>query len=276
MKMANILNLRHSREVLLKLLTWDLARQYFIHKIEEGLYQEYMNKDRDLFPRKLQEDKFIMARNLIRAVDRGLKEGLISKKVWSKFINSLFLIYAKNKRKIDCFVQEYGQKPPGFLTLSPTHLCNLKCEGCYANSYHQTKESLPFSVATRIIAEQKNLWGSHFTVISGGEPLIYRSEGRDIFELFADHPDTFFLMYTNGTLIDIKTAKRLAEVGNVTPAISVEGFEEETDRRRGKGVFKKILHAMENLRQEGVPFGVSITAMRHNAELVLSEEFIDF
>ncbi|RLE09458.1 MAG: radical SAM protein, partial [Candidatus Aminicenantes bacterium] len=125
-------------------------------------------------------------------------------------------------------------------------------------------------------AEQKDLWSSHFTVISGGEPLIYKSEGRDIFDLFADHPDTFFLMYTNGTLIDANTAKKLAEVGNVTPAISVEGFEEETDRRRGQGVFKKILHAMENLRQEGVPFGISITAMRHNAELILSEEFIDF
>jgi len=276
MEMLNLLKSNRSRGFLLKLLTWDLARQHLIHKIEEGLYQEYMKKDPNRFPRKVQEDKFLMVRTMIRGIDRGLKEGLISRNVWPKFINSFLSIYSKNKEKIESFVQEYGQKPPGFLTLSPTHLCNLKCEGCYANSYHQTKEALPFSISTRIIAEQKDLWSSHFTVISGGEPLIYKSEGRDIFDLFADHPDTFFLMYTNGTLIDANTAKKLAEVGNVTPAISVEGFEEETDRRRGQGVFKKILHAMENLRQEGVPFGISITAMRHNAELILSEEFIDF
>jgi hypothetical protein len=66
------------------------------------------------------------------------------------------------------------------------------------------------------------------------------------------------------------------DMGNLTPGISVEGFEKETDQRRGKGVYKKILAAMENLRSEGVPFGVSITAMRHNWDLVSSDEFYDF
>jgi MoaA/NifB/PqqE/SkfB family radical SAM enzyme len=83
-------------------------------------------------------------------------------------------------------------------------------------------------------------------------------------------------MYTNGTLIDKEMAKKLAEVGNITPAISVEGFENETDARRGKGVHKKILEAMENLRSVGVPFGISITATRNNADLVVSDEIIDF
>ena len=68
----------------------------------------------------------------------------------------------------------------------------------------------------------------------------------------------------------------MAEVGNITPAISVEGFEKETDDRRGKGVHKKILMAFENLRNQGVPFGISITAMKNNAEFVISDEFMDF
>ena len=83
-------------------------------------------------------------------------------------------------------------------------------------------------------------------------------------------------MYTNGTLINEKMAQRMAEVGNITPAISVEGFEKETDGRRGKGVYKRILKAFENLRNTGVPFGISITAMKSNAEFVLSDEFMDF
>jgi len=61
-------------------------------------------------------------------------------------------------------------------------------------------------------------------------------------------------MYTNGTLIDKKMAKRMADLGNVVPQVSVEGFEKETDARRGKGVFKKILRAFENMREAGVPF----------------------
>jgi hypothetical protein len=71
-------------------------------------------------------------------------------------------------------------------------------------------------------------------------------------------------------------AKRMADLGNVIPQVSVEGFEKETDERRGKGVFKRILKAFDNMREAGVPFGIAITPMRHNYELLTSDEFIDF
>lgn len=41
-------------------------------------------------------------------------------------------------------------------------------------------------------------------------------------------------------------------------------------------VFKRILRAFENMREEGVPFGIAITPMRNNAEPLASDEFIDF
>ncbi|RME01962.1 MAG: radical SAM protein [Calditrichaeota bacterium] len=106
--------------------------------------------------------------------------------------------------------------------------------------------------------------------------MMWRSQGKDIIDLAAEHQNTFFMMYTNGTLIDEKKAARLAEVGNLTPAISVEGLQAETDARRGKGVFKQILKAMQNLREFGVPFGISVTATRNNADLLLTDEFVDF
>jgi len=113
-------------------------------------------------------------------------------------------------------------------------------------------------------------------VISGGEPLAYRSEGKGLLDAAEKHPDVLFMFYTNGTLIDEKTAQRIAALGNVTPAISVEGWRERTDERRGVGVFDKILAAMEQLRKAGVFFGISLTATRHNVEEILSEEFIDY
>lgn len=84
------------------------------------------------------------------------------------------------------------------------------------------------------------------------------------------------MVYTNGTLITKSVANELAKLGNVTPAISVEGFEEQTDKRRGKGVHKRILQAMENLREAGVLFGISVTGTRENAEIVTSDEFNDY
>jgi MoaA/NifB/PqqE/SkfB family radical SAM enzyme len=94
--------------------------------------------------------------------------------------------------------------------------------------------------------------------------------------VLAENQDQYFMMYTNATLIDRKAARRMAELGNLTPAISVEGWERETDERRGAGVFRKIQRAMENLREAGVPFGVSVTATRHNAETVLADDFMDY
>jgi MoaA/NifB/PqqE/SkfB family radical SAM enzyme len=95
-------------------------------------------------------------------------------------------------------------------------------------------------------------------------------------DIFQKYNDMFFMVYTNGTLISEEVAGKLARSANVTPAISVEGFEKETDQRRGQGTFKKILKAFENLRKAGVPFGISATATSKNADLLLTDEFYDF
>ncbi len=168
-----------------------------------------------------------------------------------------------------------GSSPPSFLVISPTNACNLRCTGCYASSGMPVCK-LEWEVLNRIITEAKELWAVRFFTISGGEPLIYKSAGKNILDLADEHRECFFQFYTNGCFIDRSTAERLAELGNIVPAISVEGLETRTDARRGAGVFRQILCAMEHLRRAGVPFGISITATRENAEEILSDEFIDF
>ena len=60
------------------------------------------------------------------------------------------------------------------------------------------------------------------------------------------------------------------------PAISVEGWQERTDARRGEGIFQRVLATMGQLREKQVPFGISLTATRKNVEEILSDEFVDF
>jgi MoaA/NifB/PqqE/SkfB family radical SAM enzyme len=83
-------------------------------------------------------------------------------------------------------------------------------------------------------------------------------------------------MFTNGLLIDRETAARLARLGNLTPALSVEGMRDRTDERRGAGVFDRVLAAMSDLREAGVPFGISATVTRGNCEEIVSDEVLDF
>jgi len=182
------------------------------------------------------------------------------------FVNAIVVGTEKREK----FMEREGFVPPAVLVISPTMRCNLGCYGCYAGEYSKD-DDLDIEVFNRVIEEGKNI-GAYFITISGGEPLMY--EG--LLDTFGRQSDVLFHMYTNGTLIDEEMAKRFAEVGNVLPLISVEGFEEETDARRGKGTFAKIMRAMDALKKHGVPFGFSATVTRKNNEFVVSDEFVDF
>jgi len=186
------------------------------------------------------------------------------------------MVEGNDKSATERFFEQYGTHPPSFMTIAPGKACNLHCIGCYANAGVTTTEKLDWDTFDRILTEAKELWGVRFMVITGGEPLAYRSQGKDLLDAVEKHPDIIFMMYTNATLIGERKAKRMAELGNITPAISLEGWRESTDHRRGKGVFDKVMAAMDRLRTAGVPFGISLTATRDNVEEILSDEFIDF
>jgi len=256
------------RRALVGYVDWHISRH------AEEIYD--VNRCR---PPRVTQDKVFVIRALVRSVDRALARSRVSKDVTKGLLRSLALnalLHAKHEEARDRFRRQHdGCEPPGFVVVSPGKLCNLHCKGCYASSGNDS-EKLDWEVLDRIITEAQDLWGSDFIVISGGEPLAYRSQGKDILDAAAKHQDAFFLMYTNGTLIDEKMAVRMAKVGNITPAVSVEGWEERTDARRGKGTFQRVLTAMANLRQAGVPFGISLTATRENCEEILSDEFLDF
>jgi MoaA/NifB/PqqE/SkfB family radical SAM enzyme len=169
--------------------------------------------------------------------------------------------------------QKEGKKgivTPTTVLISPTMRCNLKCVGCYAGKYSK-KDDLPFEVVDRVMKEAKDMKIGFFTIL-GGEPFIR----KDLFKLFEKYNDYYFQVYTNGTLMTESMCKKLKELGNVFPQISIEGFEKHTDLRRGKGVFKKLMKAMALLRKYKIPFGYSVCVTRKNVKEVFSDKFVDF
>ena len=191
----------------------------------------------------------------------------VKKKILDNFISN-FLLLSGDKRK--AFIERNGFYPPLFYVISPSMHCNLKCYGCYSANYTR-EDKLSFEKINQIIDEGKS-YGIFFYTISGGEPFVR----KDLIDIFKRNSDCYFQVYTNGSLINGKMAEQLAELGNVFPCISVEGFEAETDERRGKGHFKKIVSAMQYLKDNGILFGFSATATKFNNEIIVSNEFIDF
>lgn len=188
------------------------------------------------------------------------------KKIISNFIVGQLLV-GTNHRK--AFEAEKGFYPPDTMILSPTMRCNLNCFGCYAGSYPQ--EDLPLEVIDRLVGECKEM-GIRLVLMTGGEPFLR----KDLFDLFEKHSDSIFQIYTNGSLIDERMVERFVKLGNVVPAISLEGLREETDGRRGKGQFDRIVKVMGWLKQAGIFFAVSTTQTSKNTDTITSDEFIDF
>lgn len=167
--------------------------------------------------------------------------------------------------------QKYGCNIPWAILLDPTSACNLHCTGCWAAEYGN-KLNLSFDEIDSIIEQGKKL-GVYMYIYTGGEPLVRKN---DLIALCNKHDDCQFLAFTNGTLIDEAFAEDMLRVKNFIPAISLEGFEQATDGRRGDGVFERATRAMALLRDKKLPFGISACYTSMNLDSIASDAYIDF
>lgn len=160
---------------------------------------------------------------------------------------------------------------PWAILLDPTSACNLHCTGCWAAEYGKHL-NLSLETIDSIIRQGKEM-GTYFYIYTGGEPLVRK---RDLIEICKMHPDCEFLSFTNGTLIDEEFCQDMLRVKNFVPAISLEGFEEANDGRRGEGVYQKVEKAMRLLKEHKLPFGISTCYTSQNYDDVSSEAFFDY
>ena len=205
---------------------------------------------------------YTLIRNIWRDTDPAVR-----KVFFENFIVNTSLIGSgrqiKARNKYDCNI-------PWAILMDLTSACNLKCTGCWAAEYGN-RLNMSYETLDDIICQGTKL-GTYMFIYSGGEPLVRKA---DIIRLCEAHPDCMFLSFTNGTLIDEAFADEMLRVKNFIPAISVEGFEEATDERRGKGTYQAVMNAMDLLLRKKLPFGVSCCYTSRNLDSVSSEAFID-
>jgi len=227
---------------------------YFAEKISPRFKPE-IGKLRNLFEQKA--PAYLLAKKTLQGIHPNVRDKMVL-----NFMIKYILMGAKtreyfeNKESIPC---------PATIVISPTMRCNLKCTGCYAGDYSK-KDDLPIEYVDQVITEAKEM-GTCFFVISGGEPFIR----NDMLDIYKKHYDVAFMVYTNGTFIDRDLSLKLQELGNVAPAISIEGFKKETDERRGVGTWKKIMDAMDYCRKAKILYGFSATPTRYNSEIIYSD-----
>ncbi len=160
---------------------------------------------------------------------------------------------------------------PRVLLIDPTSNCNLKCKGCWSNDYKKGN-NISFEKLDDILTQAEKL-KIRACFMTGGEPLLRKN---DIIKLAKKHNKLTFGIYTNGTLIDKNFVKKMVELGNLNVFLSIEGTEEETDFRRGKGTYKKVIKAMKLLKENNIGFGFSACYHNKNYKTIASDVFLDY
>ncbi len=170
--------------------------------------------------------------------------------------------------------QKEGEHIPPFLIASITSSCNLHCAGCYSRCNHATVDSAPVSQLTDeewlSIFEEADTLGISFILLAGGEPLLRKG----VIEAAGRVKNILFPIFTNGTFIGKDYLDLFEHNRNLVPVISIEGDRNATDKRRGEGVYEKLIEAMDEMNDRGIIYGASVTVTTENISEVTSDEFI--
>ncbi|HYH02721.1 MAG TPA: radical SAM protein [Bacillota bacterium] len=144
-----------------------------------------------------------------------------------------------------------------------TRACNLNCIHCYTSSDGKAASGELTTLEAKQIIDDLAEYGVPVILFSGGEPLI-RS---DIFDLiaYAVQRGIRVTLSTNGTLIDLGTARKIKELGVSYVGISLDGIGTNHDRFRGRtGAFDATLNGIHNCRAVGQKVGLRFTINRQN------------
>ena len=230
------------------------------HFTPEGWYQSQRDAIRQVIEEKNNWYQLILR---IYELDPGVRRAFFQNFLFNASLKGS-AIQEEVKSRENCNV-------PWAILLDPTSACNMHCTGCWAAEYGN-QLNLSLETIDSIIRQGKEL-GTYMYIYTGGEPLVRKA---DLIKLCEMHPDCEFLSFTNGTLIDEDFCQEMLRVKNFVPAISLEGFEEANDSRRGKGVYQKVRNAMALLKEHHLPFGISTCYTSRNYADITSEEFFDY
>ena len=201
-----------------------------------------------------------LAKRLLLETDKRL----LWKLAWNMGLKGMLSVQRHKSRL------KRGEFFPPFLYVSIINSCNLRCQGCWVDV--ASKQEIIQPEAFHKLVRESKAMGNVFFGIVGGEPFMHPR----LFELLEAHPDCYFQIFTNGHFITDEKAKRLRQLGNVTPLISVEGTEIVSDERRGRaGVLSKTLQGIQNCLNNKLLTGVCTSLCRTNIDDLLTDRWVD-
>ncbi len=97
-------------------------------------------------------------------------------------------------------------------------------------------------------------------IIAGGEPFMFTG----LLDLMREFQNAFFIIFTNGTLINSSKIEELAHIPNIAVVVSIEGDQKINDARRGFGIYEKASKTLQELTKRHILTGISVTITQLN------------
>lgn len=148
------------------------------------------------------------------------------------------------------------------LILFPTEYCNFRCTYCYEDFKVGRMKSWVVSGVKRLISDRAATLQTLKVSWFGGEPLLARDIIYDVSSHVVESSVPHYVanISTNGYLLNVDTAARLASVGVTSYQISLDGPEEQHDRTRrlagGSGTFARIWSNLVAIRRSNLELSI--------------------
>jgi radical SAM protein with 4Fe4S-binding SPASM domain len=141
--------------------------------------------------------------------------------------------------------------------------CNMSCPHCYAAAVSKPSPGDLSREEALDLIDQMAACGVQVVIFSGGEPLLR----GDVLELIRHARDVGISpqLSTNGSLIDVDMAARIAAAGVKYVGISIDGLEGFNDEYRGlEGGFELARAGLRNAKAAGMRTGLRMTLTSRN------------
>jgi len=152
---------------------------------------------------------------------------------------------------------------PETIHFAVTSRCDQACEGCFYSARPGSEvaaQDAPWSLVEQVLGEAGR--ARVFQVaLGGGEPLLH-PRILDIVHLAREH-NLVPNLTTNGNLLSHELALAFKEAGVGQVQISLNGPDEETNRRTRPN-FAAAMRAIENCRAAGLRFGINFLLTRNS------------
>jgi|GEM_PF-3224945 len=200
----------------------------------------------------------------------------------SVFVDSNNTIFSRHREEI---VNNRASNEIFDVFIYPTLGCNLQCPYCFQLPYDKnTMDNETINKTSKFVSDLVNKNNSRFlrVVWIGGEPLLCLDKIEKIYHFFSSEIKNFdeityvSSMITNGVFFTEKNIERLNRLKIYKLQITIDGLEENHNKRRpshnNKDSFQTILNNMETLLNYNNIFRVSI---RVNISNENKNEFVE-